>query len=111
MDRRTKLGVGGAAAIVVIGAGSFLGVAAATGGDDEPLQGDTKDRAVAAALKSTGGGTVTETEVSDDGAAYEVEVKLPNGSQAEVQLDSDFRVTGSAADDDGSEGAGGEDDE
>jgi hypothetical protein len=111
MDRGTKLGVGGAAAIVVIGAGSFLGVAAATGGDDEPLQGDSRDRAVAAALKSTGGGTVTETEVGDDGAAYEVEVRLPDGSQVEVQLDSDYRVTGSEADDDGSEKAGGEDDE
>lgn len=111
MDRRTKLGVGGAAAIVVIGAGSFLGVAAATGGDDEPLQGASKDRAVAAALKSTGGGTVTETEVGDDGAAYSVEVKLPDGSQVEVQLDSDFHVTGSAADDDGSEKAGGEGDD
>ena len=49
--------------------------------------------------------------MGDDGAAYEVEVRLPNGSQVEVQLDSDFRVTGSAADDDGSERAGGEDDE
>jgi hypothetical protein len=110
MDRRTKLGVGGGAAIVVIGAGSFLGIAAATGGDDEPLRGDTRDRAIAAALASTGGGTVTETEIGDDGAAYEVDVKRPNGSQVEVQLDSDFKVTGSSADDDGSE-AGGKDDD
>jgi hypothetical protein len=110
MDRRTKLGVGGAAAIVVIGAGSFLGIAAATGGDDQPLQGDARDKAVAAALASTGGGTVTETEAGDDGAAYEVEVKTSDGSQVEVQLDSDFTVTGSSADDDGSE-TGGEDDD
>lgn len=110
MDRRTKLGIGGAAAVLVIGAGSFLGIAAATGGDDQPLAGDAKDRAVAAALKSTGGGTVTETEVGDDGAAYSVEVKLPDGSQVEVQLDSDFQVTGSEADDDGSEKGGKDDD-
>ena len=110
MDRRTKLGVVGAAAIVVIGAGSFLGIAAATGGDDEPLRGDARDRAVAAALASTGGGTVTETEAGDDGAAYEVEVKLPNGSQVEVQLDPDFKVTSSSADDDGSETGGKDDD-
>ena len=44
MDKRTKLGIGGAAAVVAIGAGSFLGIAAATGGDDQPLQGDAKDQ-------------------------------------------------------------------
>jgi hypothetical protein len=107
MDRRTKLGIGGAAAVVAIGAGSFLGIAAATGGDDEPLRGDAQDRAVAAALASTGGGTVTETETGDEGA-YEVEVRKADGSQVEVQLDADFHVIGSVADDDGS---GGQDDD
>ena len=107
MDKRTKLGIGGAAAVVAIGAGSFLGIAAATGGDDQPLQGDAKDRAVAAALASTGGGTVTETETGDDGAAYDVEVRKADGSQVEVQLDADFHVMGSAADDD----SGGKDDD
>ena len=104
MDKRTKLGIGGAAAVVAIGAGSFLGIAAATGGGDQPLQGDAKDRAVAAALASTGGGTVTETETGDDGAAYDVEVRKADGSQVEVQLDADFHVIGSAVDDDGSGG-------
>jgi Peptidase propeptide and YPEB domain len=104
MNRRTKLGVAGAAAVLVIGAGSFLGIAAATGGDDEPLSGETRDRAVAAALASTGGGTVTETEAGDDGATYEVEVRKADGSQVEVQLNSDFGVIGSEADDDGGAG-------
>jgi uncharacterized membrane protein YkoI len=104
MNRRTKLGVAAAAAIVVIGTGSFLGIAAATGGDDEPLSGETRDRAVAAALASTGGGTVTETEAGDDGAAYEVEVRKADGSQVEVQLNADFSVIGSEADDDGGAG-------
>ena len=108
MEKRTKLGIGGAAAVVAIGAGSFLGIAAATGGDEQPLQGDAKDRAVAAALASTGGGTVTETETGDDGAAYDVEVRKADGSQVEVQLDADFHVIGSAVDDDGS---GGKDDD
>ena len=108
MEKRTKLGIGGAAAVVAIGAGSFLGIAAATGGDEQPLQGDAKDRAVAAALASTGGGTVTETETGDDGAAYGVEVRKADGSQVEVQLDADFHVIGSAVDDDGS---GGRDDD
>lgn len=108
MDRRTKLGVGGAAAILVIGAGSFLGIAAATGGDDDAeLTGSDRERAVAAALASTGGGTVLETEAGDDGAAYGVEVRTPDGAVVEVQLDSGFTVTGQEADDDG---AGDEDD-
>src|SRR5262245_10307927 len=101
MDRRTKLGVGGAAAIVVIGAGAFFGIAAATGGDDDQgLTGPARDRAVEAALAGTGGGTVLETEAGDDGAAYTVEVRRPDGSVVEVQLDGDFHVTGSVADDD-----------
>ena len=104
MDKRTKLGIGGAAAVVAIGAGSFLGIAAATGGDDQPLRGDAKTRAVAAALATTGGVTVTETETGDDGAAYDVEVRKADGSQVEVQLDADFHVIGSAVDDDGSGG-------
>ncbi len=56
---------------------------------------------VAAALEATGGGTVAETEMGDDGAAYSVEVRLDNGSQVEVNLDTDFTIIGQSADDDG----------
>ena len=78
------------------------GIAWATSGDDEqPLTGSALERATAAALRHTGGGTVTETEVGDDGAAYGVEVRLPDGSQVEVNLDSSFYVIGEEADDDG----------
>jgi hypothetical protein len=102
MNRRTKLGVGGAAAVVVIGVGSFFGIAAATGGDDDQeLTGSARDRAIEAALASTGGGKVLETEAGDDGAAYSVEVRRPDGTVVEVQLDSGFHVTHSASDDDG----------
>ena len=59
------------------------------------------DKATAAALEHTGGGTVTETEVGDDGAAYGVEVRLDDGSQVEVSLDENFKVIGQEADDDG----------
>jgi uncharacterized membrane protein YkoI len=110
MRRRTKPGVGGAAAILVIGAGSAIGIAAATGGDDDrPLTGATRDRAIEAALARTGGGAVLETEAGDDGAAYAVEVRRPDGSVVEVELDADFAVTGAVADDDG-RGAGDDDD-
>ena len=87
-------------ALAVIGAGA--GLAMATGGDDDqPITGTALDRATAAALEHTGGGTVTETEVGDDGAAYSVEVRLDDGSQVEVNLDEGFNVIGQAADDDG----------
>lgn len=96
-----RVGVVGAVvlgAAVVAGVG---GVAVANDGDDQELTGETRERAVAAALEHTGGeGTVTETEIGDDGAAYEVEIRLDDGSQIEVQLNEDFEVTGSEEDDD-----------
>jgi uncharacterized membrane protein YkoI len=78
------------------------GVAAASaGGDsDQELTGSTRDRAVAAALDATGGGTVLETEVGDDNAAYGVEVRLPDGRQVEVNLDKTFKVIGQEPDED-----------
>ncbi|HXV58309.1 MAG TPA: hypothetical protein VD704_10615 [Gaiellaceae bacterium] len=75
----------------------------ATGDDDEPLTGRTLERATAAALAVTGGGTVVETEVGDDGAAYGVEVRLDDGSVVEVSLDEGFRVIGREADDEDSD--------
>ena len=93
--------VGGVAAVVVAALAVLGGVAVAGNGDEEPLTGATLDQAVAAALAHTGGGEVTETEIGDGDAAYEVEIRLPDGSQVEVELDADFRVIGSAPDDDG----------
>lgn len=100
MQTRTKVIAGALAGLAVIGIGTGVGVAT-MGDDDRPLEGTAHDRAVAAALEHTGGGTVTETEVGDGGAAYSVEVRLPDGSQVEVQLDANFDVIGSEADDDG----------
>lgn len=100
MDRRTKTIAVGALAAALMGGGA--GMAIATGADsDRPLSGSRLNRATAAALRETGGGTVTETEIGDDGAAYGVEVRLENGSQVEVNLDETFNVIGQAADDDG----------
>ena len=90
-------------AVLVIAAGAVsAGFAIASArDDDQPLTGTTLDRATAAALEHTGGGTVTETEAGDDGAAYSVEVRLKDGSQVEVNLDENFRVIGQEVDDDG----------
>lgn len=100
MQRRTR--VIAAAALVLLVAGGGAGAAVAAGGDDDtPLTGATLERATAAALEATGGGTVTETEVGDDAAAYGVEVRLPDGREVEVNLDEAFAVVGQEADDDG----------
>jgi hypothetical protein len=88
--------------LVVAAIAGGAGAVVATGGDDdEPITGQAYDRAVEAALAHTGGGTVTETEMGDDGAAYSVEVRLEDGSQVEVNLDKDFNVVGDEPDDDG----------
>ena len=93
--------VGGAIAVALIGGGTALAVAAA-GDDDRPLTGSDLERATRAALAHTGGGTLIETEVGDDGAAYGVEIRLPDGSVVEVSLDEGFDVSGEEADDAGS---------
>jgi len=101
ITRRTGAVAGAMIAAIGIAAAVAGGTALATDGDEHPLTGETYDRAVAAALAHTGGGEVIETEVGDDGAAYEVEVRLADGSQLEVALDENFVVTGSELDDDG----------
>jgi hypothetical protein len=95
MRRRTTWIAAAGLAVAVAGG---LGAAAADG--DRELTGATRDRAAAAALAATGGGTVTETETGDDGAAYGVEVRLPDGRQVEVSLDQSFKVVGQAPDED-----------
>lgn len=101
---RRKLGIGGAAALAVLGLGGVAALATGTsapgfGGDsDTPITGPALEKASAAALASTGGGTVTGTEVGDEESLYEVEVTLPDGAQVDVQLDEDFTVVGSEAD-------------
>jgi hypothetical protein len=78
------------------------GIAAANadGDTDQELTGTTRDRAEASALAATGGGTVLQTEAGDDGAAYGVEVRLPDGRQVEVNLDEAFKVVAQEPDDD-----------
>ena len=83
--------------LAVAGTGAVL---AGGGDDDKPLRGDALEQATSAALEHVGGGSVVETEVGDDGAAYGVEVRKPGGSVVEVNLDEDFNVIGSEVDDD-----------
>jgi uncharacterized membrane protein YkoI len=92
-----------ALAVAALGAGGTA-IAGATGGGDDggghdkAIAGSALDRASAAALKATGGGKVSETEVGDEESYYEVEVTRADGSQVDVQLDRDFNVVGQKAD-------------
>ena len=97
MQRRTRWIAAAGLAVAVAGG---IAAAAADGDADQELTGTTRDRAVAAALAATGGGTVLETEAGDDGAAYGVEVRLADGRQVEVNLDEDFKVVGREDDED-----------
>ena len=97
MQRRTRWIAAAGLAVAMVGG---IAAASADGDSDQELTGSTRDRAVAAALAATGGGTVLETEAGDDGAAYGVEVRLPDGRQVEVNLDSSFKVVGQEADED-----------
>ena len=104
-------------AVVAIGALAVGGaaIAGAAGGDDDaadkPISGSALKQASAAALEHTGGGSVTETEAGDEEGAYEIEVKLKDGSSADVHLNKDFKVLSQVSDDDkgGDSGEAGDD--
>jgi hypothetical protein len=90
------------AAVIVGVAALSAGFAIAARGDgDKPLTGTALEKATAAALAHARGGTVTETEVGDDGAAYSVEIRRDDGTEIEVNLDEQFSVVGQEVDDDG----------
>ena len=60
--------------------------------DDDLIVADY-DRAAAPALAAAGGGTVTDADRSDDaGVAYEVDVRLDDGTEVDVDLDQAFGV-------------------
>jgi len=110
MDKRKTIIWGGLAATAVIagiGVASVAGAGAGGGDSEAPIKGSALDKASAAALAHTGGGSVTETEVGDEESLYEVEVRLPDGSSVDVQLDEKFDVVGDKVDDDRSEGGAG----
>ena len=74
----------------------------APGDDDDSnlaaLSAEDRDKAGNAALATVGQGTVSEVERENEGgSAYEVEVRLDNGTQVEVQLGADFQVLSQGA--------------
>lgn len=98
MKAKSKIVAASTTALVIAGAAAT--VSAASMSDDRPLAGTDLDRASAAALEHTGGGTVVDSEAGDGGAAYEVEVRTADGQVVDVLLDARFQVSGSNVDDD-----------
>jgi uncharacterized membrane protein YkoI len=97
MRRRAAFIVAGIAALAAFALGGAA-IAGATQGDDgdeaeQGLSGRVAERAKAAALKETGGGTVTETELDvEDGRTYQVEIRKADGSTVDVDLDASFKI-------------------
>lgn len=102
MTKRTKIITGAVIASAAVATAIGGAVAAGVGGDDDgtevPITGEALERASAVALDHVGEGTVTETEEGDEDSYYEVEVRLDDGSELDVQLDRDFNVVSSAVD-------------
>lgn len=115
MDAKLKLTLGLAALAIAAGGGGLLALALdgdgdvpaidvatttapaagsserAADADDQPLSASEADRVTAAALRVTGGGTITELDRSDDpGETYEVEV-VKDGREIDLAFDASFR--------------------
>ena len=105
--KRKHLIIGGVVAALAAGG---VGIAQAVGGgeeDDASLTGPQADRAKAAALSITEGGTANSVERdSENGATWEVEVTKPDGKTVDVRLDEAYRlvvVEGDSEKEDGAE--------
>ncbi|MGQ4600017.1 PepSY domain-containing protein [Nocardia sp. R6R-6] len=97
MNKRTKIGLGGVAAVAALGAAGF-GIAAGfdhDGDNDTPITGPDADKARAAALQAVGGGTAGEVEAENEGnIAYGVDVTKTDGTRVEVHLDQNYAYLG-----------------
>jgi hypothetical protein len=95
LNRRLLKTLTGAAAVAALALGGAA-IAHGTGtfDDGDPqLQGPEADRARAAALRATDGGTANAVERdSENGATYEVEVTRDDGSTVDVRLDEAFNL-------------------
>jgi hypothetical protein len=87
-------------AAIAIGLACAAGIAVAgtavAGGNDDgegSVTGPQADRATAAALEATGGGTANAVERDDEnGATWEVEVTRTDGTTVDVRLDENFEL-------------------
>ena len=91
--KKKTIWITAAAAVVVLG-GAGIAVAVADPFDDnDRLTGQTLEQASEAAIAEVGEGTVRNASTSDDlDHAYDVEVRLTDGSEVDVALDDNFDV-------------------
>jgi hypothetical protein len=96
MNTKTKIGIGVAAGVLVLG-GSSVALAAAMNNGDE-ITGPDADHARAVAAAAVPGGQAGKVDTDNDqsGAAYGVTVTKPDASAVEVHLDNAFHVLGIA---------------
>ena len=91
-ERILKISVGIATALLLALGGAAI--ARATGAFDDGdagMSGPAAERAKAAALRITGGGTANAVERdSEAGATYEVQVTKTDGTTVDVRLDESF---------------------
>ncbi|PRZ14225.1 PepSY domain-containing protein [Nesterenkonia sandarakina] len=84
-----------AVTVTAVGAGAWTAIA-----QTDDVRGSERDQVVAAVADAVADGQVTDVETSDDrGVTYEVEVRLPDGSEVDLALDADFAVVSREADD------------
>jgi uncharacterized membrane protein YkoI len=105
MKKRTIATVVVGAVLATGAAGGAVALASGSGDDHESsahegsATGPDAERAVAAALASTGGGKVNSVErESEHGAVWDVEVVTPDGSTVDVRLDGNLHVVAAEAD-------------
>jgi hypothetical protein len=94
MQRTRKLIVISAAtaALAAAGAGTAIAVGSSDDGDRQAT-GPEADRARAAALAITDGGTANAVERDgENGATWEVEVTKPDGNTVDVRLDDRYKL-------------------
>lgn len=92
MKKRIAVVTVGAAFAASIAVG---GVAVASGGDDghAAVNGPQAEKATAAALQDTHGGTANSVERDgENGATWEVEVTQTDGFIVDVRLDDNYRL-------------------
>jgi uncharacterized membrane protein YkoI len=128
MNSRLKGGLVAAAAVAALagggaaiagatgGGGNDTAIAPATGGDDQatghddgpgqPITGSALDKAKSVALRETGGGQVTGSEIRDEEGYYEVEVTRADGSQVDVHMDRNYNILDSQSDGSGADEGG-----
>ena len=95
--RSKRVVLSSAAAVAVLGIGGVAWGATA----NADVTGSERDRVGAAATEAVSGGTAVDVESSDDpGEAYEVEVRMDDGTEVDVALDDNLDVVAQERDGD-----------